>query len=207
MSKQKYPLACLIMASGAARRFGSNKLLAKFNGQPLLAYILRLTASLTAQRLVITRSAAAQNLCRQLAVPCICHHQPYQSDTVRIGVEHITANVCSKNIKGLLFCVADQPLLTEGSLRILCEAFLQDSTKICRLAYGNTVGNPIIFPMDLAEKLKHLPQDKGGGYLAKKYPERVRLVQVQDEYELYDIDTQNDLEQLEAAKNSDNESP
>lgn len=203
MIKQKYPLGCLIMASGAAKRFGSNKLLAKFNGQPLLAYILKLTAFLETQRLVITRSAAVVDLCRQLAVPCICHRQPYQSDTVRIGVDHLTATADYKNIKGLLFCVADQPLLTEASLRRLCEAFLQDSTKICRLAYGDTVGNPIIFPVDLAEKLKQLPPDKGGGYLAKKYPERVRLVQVQDEYELYDIDTQNDLEQLEAVLKND----
>ena len=30
------PVGCVIMASGLSRRFGSNKLLAPFDGQPLL---------------------------------------------------------------------------------------------------------------------------------------------------------------------------
>ena len=33
----------------------------------------------------------------------------------------------------------------------------------------------------------------GGGFVAKKYPERIQLVPVQDEYELKDVDTQKDL--------------
>ena len=66
---------------------------------------------------------------------------------------------------------------------------------IQRLAYGESPGNPMLFPADLAAELRSLPQDKGGGILAKKYPERVRLVQVQDKYELFDIDTVRDLRQ------------
>ena len=31
------------------------------------------------------------------------------------------------------------------------------------------------------------------GFVAKKYPERIQLVPVQDEYELKDVDTQKDL--------------
>ena len=53
----------------------------------------------------------------------------------------------------------------------------------------------MIFPAEFASELACLPQDKGGGVIAKKYPERVRLVQVQDKYELFDIDTVRDLRQ------------
>lgn len=42
-----------------------------------------------------------------------------------------------------------------------------------------------------------LPRDKGGSYLAKKYPELVRTIQVQDICELYDVDTADDLEHLQ----------
>ena len=39
------PVGCVIMASGLARRFGSNKLLADFEGRPLLCRALEVTAN------------------------------------------------------------------------------------------------------------------------------------------------------------------
>ena len=39
------PVGCVIMASGLARRFGSNKLLADFEGRPLLCRALEVTAT------------------------------------------------------------------------------------------------------------------------------------------------------------------
>ena len=49
---------CVLMASGLSTRFGSNKLLAPFDGQPLLyrAFAATDTPQLSA-RIVVTRSA------------------------------------------------------------------------------------------------------------------------------------------------------
>ena len=38
-----------------------------------------------------------------------------------------------------------------------------------------------------------LPEDKGGSFLAQKYPAQVKIVPARDKYELYDIDTPEDL--------------
>jgi CTP:molybdopterin cytidylyltransferase MocA len=48
----------------------------------------------------------------------------------------------------------------------------------------------------------NLPQDRGGAYLAKKYPEQVLYIPVQDSLELYDIDTKEDLEKLFLRQNN-----
>ncbi len=45
MSETSHPIGCVIMASGLARRFGSNKLLADFGGRPLLCRALEVTAT------------------------------------------------------------------------------------------------------------------------------------------------------------------
>ncbi|MEE1229586.1 MAG: hypothetical protein UHM56_00605, partial [Phascolarctobacterium sp.] len=80
--------------------------------------------------------------------------------------------------------------------------FLRSPYSISRLGFGTSPGSPMLFPSDVAEELKHLPQDVGGSFVAKKYSERVRIVQVQDKYELFDIDTVRDLRQcLSQAKN------
>ena len=68
--------------------------------------------------------------------------------------------------------------------------------KICRLAFNENAGAPVIFPECYYNELLTLPQGKGGGFIAKKHPAQVILVPAQDEYELYDIDTPDDLIRL-----------
>ena len=45
------------MASGMSKRFGSNKLLADFHGEPMIMRILRATDGLFTRRVVVTRHA------------------------------------------------------------------------------------------------------------------------------------------------------
>lgn len=186
-----FPVGCIIMASGHSARFGSNKLLQELHGLPLIQYILNTTQDLFAQRVVVTRYAKIAKLCQEQGIPYLLHDKPYLNDTIRLGMAYCAA----PELLGYAFCTSDQPFLRWQSVNSLCESFVKTPYAIQRLAYGQSPGNPMIFPADLAKELATLPQDMGGGILAKKYPERVRLVQVQDKYELFDIDTVRDLRQ------------
>ena len=133
---------------------------------------------------------------------------------------------CQKNNcpQGILFLPSDQPLITKTSLQLLCLLFIyynssyfacnstdkssnannnyfnnnniNNNNKICRLAFNENAGAPVIFPACYYNELLTLPQGKGGGFIAKKYPAQVVLVPAQDEYELFDIDTPDDLIRL-----------
>ena len=186
-----FPMGCIIMASGHSARFGSNKLLQDFHGQPLIQYVLSATQDIFAQRVVVTRYEKIARLCLEQHIPYLLHDKPYLNDTVRLGMAYCE----SPELLGYAFCTSDQPFLRWQSVQQLCASFVKTPYAIQRLAYSESPGNPMLFPADLAEELRSLPQDKGGGVLAKKYPERVRLVQVQDKYELFDIDTVRDLRQ------------
>lgn len=212
MSQPTYPIACVVLASGLGRRFGANKLLTPFNGQPLVQHILTITNNIFMQRVVVTRHVDLKKLCDAQRIDCVLHHEPYLNDTVRLGVSYIlqaeqngisadsskkdSASNIAQKICGLLFATGDQPLLTQTSIQRLCKSFLTAPDKIHRLAAGSTPGNPVIFPVALAQELQHLSLDKGGGVLIKKYPELVVQVPVQDKYELYDIDTKADFTAL-----------
>jgi hypothetical protein len=98
--------------------------------------------------------------------------------------------------QGILFLPSDQPLITRTSLQLLCLTFLYYDDKICRLSYNENAGSPCIFPAKYYDELLNLPEKKGGGFLTKKYPAQVVLVPVRDEYELYDIDTPDDITRL-----------
>ena len=193
-----FPIACVILASGIGQRFGANKLLVQHSGQPLMQHILDISESIFCERVVVTRHAEIACLCQERKLHYVLHKQPYLNDTVRLGTEYIEA--CEKNIQGLLFTTADQPLLKQNTLIRLCQSFMQQPKKIHRLYYNDTPGNPVIFPLQLLPELKTLPQDKGGSVLIKKYPELVVSVQAQEEYELFDVDTQEDWQLLQQKK-------
>ena len=85
---------CVIMASGLSRRFGSNKLLAEFCGQPMLCRAFAATdTQVLAARIVVTRSAEVKALCEEHGVPVLLHSLPGRNDTVRLGLTALLEQV------------------------------------------------------------------------------------------------------------------
>lgn len=219
-------ISCIIMASGMSKRFGTNKLLASFNNNTLFENAINISHFVSfGKTLAVTRHDELVQICEREHIHCIKHNMPYRNDMVRLGVSHIlkeTHRHKSCCTQGILFLPSDQPLITKTSLQLLCLLFIyynnsyfacnstdkssnanndysnnnNNNNKICRLAFNENAGAPVIFPACYYNELLTLPQGKGGGFIAKKHPAQVILVPAQDEYELYDIDTPDDLIRL-----------
>ena len=183
-------VGCVIMASGLGKRFGGNKLMAPFRDQPMIARILAATDGIFDRRVVVTRHEDVAAFCREQGVEVVFHDLPNRNDTLRLGLEAVG------NMDGCLFCPADQPLLKRDTVAALVSAWQAEPEFIWRTAYENRPGAPILFPEWAFEELRTLPEGKGGAFLAKKYPERVRLHPVRDRLELIDVDTRETLMEL-----------
>ena len=183
-------IGCVIMASGLGRRFGGNKLMADFHGKPLICAILDATEGIFPKRVVVTRHEAVARLCQERDIQTVLHDLPHRSDTVRLGLEAVGEADCC------LFATADQPLLRQETLAALALAAANDRDSIWRTAWDGVHGSPVIFPRWAFPELRTLPEGKGGGVVIKKYPERLRTVSVRDMYELKDVDSPEDLEEL-----------
>ena len=188
-------IGCVIMASGMARRFGSNKLLHDFHGEPIMVRILRsMKASAVDLPVVVTRHEEVVEICKNEGIRAILHDLPKRSDTVRLGMEYLLQT--APHLEGIMFAASDQPCLKPESITALCDAFIDDPSKIYRLSFGDTVGNPVLFPKSTFQELLNLPEGKGGGAVIKRHPELVRLVEASDERELIDVDTPEILQSL-----------
>ena len=201
------PVGCVIMASGLARRFGSNKLLADFGGRPLLCRALEVTVTpALAARVVVTRSAEVKTLCDAQAVPCLLHSLPGRNDTVRLGLEALLEQC--PGLAGCIFLPGDQPLLQRETLEALITAFAQTQKETeraifrlgARAAHGpdTVVGSPVLFGCGYFPALRTLPEGKGGSVVLKAHPEQVQIVYAQRREELLDADTPEVLEELSA---------
>ena len=197
------PVGCVIMASGLARRFGSNKLLADFGGRPLLCRALEVTATpALAARVVVTRSAEVKTLCDAQAVPCLLHSLPGRNDTVRLGLETLLSEL--PGLAGCIFLPGDQPLLRKESLEAMVldfSALDEKERAILRLGFRaedgtERLGSPVLFGSSYFGALCSLPEGKGGGVVIRQHPESVRAVYAARQEELEDADTVEELERL-----------
>lgn len=189
------PVGCVVLASGLGKRFGSNKLMADFHGKPLAAHILsKIQPPLFRSRLAVTRHESVADLCRGLDFPVLLHSLPDRSDTVRLGLEQLLA--LDPDIKGCMFCPADQPLLSRDSLESLVQSFSRSPESILRLGWDGRPGSPVIFGRRYFQELLDLPKGRGGSFLAEKYPGQVQCVPARESWELCDIDTQQDLARM-----------
>ena len=189
--RQYFPqIGCVIMASGLGKRFGGNKLMADFHGRPMIERALDATDGLFAKRVVVTRHETVAALCRAQKVEVVLHDQPHRSDTVRLGLEAMPG------IERCMFAAADQPLLRKETIAALAIASKNNGDFIWRTGWEGMQGSPVVFPGWSFPELQNLPEGKGGGVVAKKYPERLRMVNVRDMYELKDVDSPEDLSEL-----------
>lgn len=205
--EQPFAVGCVIMASGRSTRFGSNKLLAPFGGQPLLCRAFAATHTpLVAERVVVTRHAQVQELCNAQGIPVVLHDLPGRNDTVRLGLAAMLERC--PDLAGCMFLPGDQPLLRRATVDQLLTAFAQTQKETERVIFrlgapaGNgpdpLVGSPVLFSNGFFPELLTLPEGKGGSVLLHKYPTLVHTACIAQPEELADTDTPAALAQLEA---------
>lgn len=78
-----------------------------------------------------------------------------------------------------------------------CNAAESSVACIWRTSFDGVPGAPVLFPSWTFDELRSLPRGKGGGFVARTHAECVRTIEVSSEWELFDVDTRDDLEQLQ----------
>lgn len=184
-------IGCVILAAGEGSRFGENKLLAPFRGKPLARWAFEaLPPGVPA--LVVTRWPGVEALARDFGFALIRNEAP------ALGISHSVAlgtRALGPSCEGLMFLVADQPLLRRATVERLLAAFAAAPERVIVPRAGAREGNPCVFPRALYPELLALEGDRGGKQLLRRRPELACCVEVPPE-ELADVDTAADLEAL-----------
>lgn len=191
-------IAAVLMASGRGKRFGSNKLLADFQGRPLFHQILeRLPAECFYRVYVVTRYAqiAVAAAEKRFSVVENLSELDDSAETIRLGVEALPPEV-----DGCMFFVCDQPCLQSETVRALWEAFLQTPDRIIAPVCDGQRGNPVIFPRALFSELASLAPDQAGGAVIARHGELLRMVAFSQAVQFSDVDCPADLAHLSVAE-------
>ncbi len=182
---KKHKLGCVVQASGFSKRFGeTNKLMADFNGKPLIEHtFINLPRHCFDEILIITRSEEIKALAEKHNLNCVFHNMPLHSDTVKIAIREM------QNTDACMFCVADQPFCKMQTYEKLSSAFIKKPNNLIRLFYKDIPSSPVIFPKSLYKELSQLEGETGGTPVVKNNMDLLLKVQCEDELEIVDIDT------------------
>ena len=176
----------LILAAGAASRYGSAKQLINHHGKSLLQHCIDKANEVCPGRVSVVLGAN-----RELIEPLISeakvirnnHWQQGLGASIAIGVENIDPQSDS-----LLILLADQIALTIDDLNLLLDAF--DGSNTVSSYYAGRRGVPAIFPRSLYAELRALSGDSGAKAVLQRSD--IGLVEIDLPLAAMDIDTPED---------------
>ena len=183
---------CLLMAAGNASRFGENKLTARFDGQSLFSLALAaIPKELFARVTVVSQYPALLEEAARTGFDTILNDRPQDgvSRTIRLGTQAMA------DCAGILYMVADQPLLRAGTVRRVVDVWRAHPECIAAAAHNGNRGNPCLFPARFFPELCALEADRGGSSVIRRHEDALLLVEA-GERELFDCDTKQALEIL-----------
>ena len=183
---------CLLMAAGNASRFGENKLTAHFDGQSLFSLALAaIPEEMFARVTVVSQYPALLEEASRAGFTAILNDRPEDgiSRTIRLGTQAMA------DCAGILYMVADQPLLQAGTVRRVVDAWRAHPESIAAAAHNGKRGNPCLFPSRFFPELCALEADRGGSSVIRRHEDALLLVEA-GERELFDCDTKQALEIL-----------
>lgn len=183
----------VIMAAGASKRFGANKLLACCQGKPLYKHTFDAVPPDTFARIAVVSGTLEilKEAGRRGFIP-IVNVRPEEGParTIRLGLQRML------DLPACLFCVCDQPALSAATIKRVCE---DPDDRIQAVSFAGVRGNPVLFPAAFYTELLHLPFGSSGSDVIRSHPGELHLIECGKETEMQDIDTMMDLEHFKMA--------
>lgn len=187
-----------ILAAGSSSRLGRPKQLVDHNHTTLLQHTIDCCNSINFGSKTLILGASSDNILPLTDLngfkPCI-NESWFKglSESMHLAICEATAN---PQIQHLLFLLSDQPFVTASLLEQLIEAH----EEITACAYNGQLGVPAIFSQGYFEELMSVNGDKGAKPVLRKYESIVKIIPF--EKGSIDIDTEEDVERLNALKQS-----
>jgi molybdenum cofactor cytidylyltransferase len=170
-------IAGVLLAAGAGRRFGGEKLASLLDGEPVARHAGRaLTLVVDALWVVIAPDGDAVRRALDGIDACFVVNSRAREgigSSIAAGVAALPADV-----EGALVALADQPRIGADVLSELLRVFREGRAAIVAPSYRGVQANPVLFARSVFPELTALTGDAGARAVVARDSERVYLVHV-----------------------------
>ena len=190
-------VAAIVFAAGLSSRMGFNKLTADLCGAPVLGHVTSKVASITgfhARILVVgfehqkVLSAVRGYGLEEFHVVYNSSYKSGLSTSMRLGINAAGSSAAYMFIHG------DMPFVRKTTIETLINVFEEKRPLILAPVYKGRRGLPVIVDSRLESELARIEGDVGARAIFSRYSKDMLLLDVEDEFILFDIDSPRDLE-------------
>ena len=183
----------LVLAAGAATRFGAQKQLAELDGVPMLEHSLRTMSAARVGRVVVVLGSGADEIVSKVnlhgADPIVCARwDEGQSASLACGLAELSG------CEAVVVTLGDQPRMSPDAINRVIAG--RSSASAIRATYNGNPGHPVLLEQSLFEPLRDVSGDKGARNLLLSVP--VRDIPCDDLGGGEDVDTPAELDTLRA---------
>jgi CTP:molybdopterin cytidylyltransferase MocA len=195
-------ISAIVLAAGAGSRFGGGKLLASYQGRPLVEAVLCKLHEAPVNEIIAVvgdKTGAEEERLRHVCslYGALIAENPKWEEGISTSVKRGLA-ACSSDASGAVVVLGDQPLVGARAVERLVEAH-EGGAAVAVATYGGKRRNPALFARGTWPMLEEeLSGDEGARRFLKRHPEMVTEVPCDDVADPTDVDTREDLRRLEA---------
>ncbi|HEY2163342.1 MAG TPA: nucleotidyltransferase family protein [Gemmatimonadaceae bacterium] len=186
----------LLLAAGGGRRFGSQKLLARLHGAPIVATAAGTLAPLV-DRLIVVVGSEAQAVTDALAgIDVTLVENPRWADGLSTSLK-LGVLAAPKETKAVVVTLGDQPGIDPALVRKVIARWRETGHPIVSTRYRGNRGHPVLLGCSVFGEVGAISGDAGARSLMERDTTRVAFVDV-DADAPPDVDTPDDLAALES---------
>lgn len=181
----------VLLAAGASRRFGGEKLLAPM-GDSCVGILSARALRPAVDRAVAVVRPEDETLTRLLEVEGF-EALPFAGAARGMGASLAFGVAAAKDADGWLLGLADMPFLRAATVARVAEGLRLGSCPIVAPSFEGRRGHPVGFRRDLLPELLVLDGDRGARSLLADHIAEVSILECDDEGVLLDVDSKGDL--------------
>jgi molybdenum cofactor cytidylyltransferase len=184
----------LVLAAGAATRFGASKQIAELDGRPLVEHAIRAMTTSPVGRVVVVLGAAAEQVSAAIeahgADLIVCNRWAEgQSASLACGLAELS------DCDAVVVTLGDQPRLSPDAIRRVIAA-RGEGVEAVRATYAGDPGHPVLLERSLFDRMRDVTGDHGARNVLLSVP--TREVPCDDLGGGEDVDTPAQLDALRA---------
>ena len=188
-------ITAILLAAGRSTRFQKeNKLTKKFNGKPLINYILKSLVKSKVQKIIIVlgyeQNKIKKVLLKSKKITFIINknYKKGMSSSIKSGLKKL-----SKKNKGFIIAQSDMPFIKSFHINKIYNSLLTKDHLVHVLSYKNKIRNPIGFKTTVINKFSKISGDIGAKYMVKKLKKNIRYINVNTNKIFKDLDLKKDF--------------
>lgn len=123
----------------------------------------------------------------------VIHNEAYDEGEMLSSLQKALTAI-GERCEAVLVVLADQPMVGSRLIDRLLRAYANGAGDLLAPAYGGRRGNPVLIGRRYFEELLDLPRGKAPRHLLRRHRDKLRLVDVDSEAVLQDVDSPEDYE-------------